>query len=553
MLRFGEKLGTIAAVLVGVVALNLPTAGAAGETPTPVTAGTLPTPQTNGIVLSVAIVGDTVYAGGKFTRARPAGVPEGGDGAVPRHNLLAFDLHTGELLPWSPTVSATEFESSADPGPLCSSTGTDRWVCDSVLRITGSPDEQRVYIGGDFDKVNGKWRSRIAAFDTATRELVDTFHPQVAGRVRGLSVTGDRVYLGGAFTAVDGVERTRLAAVSTDGTLLPWSPEVDGQVFTVLAAPEQGRTIVGGAFDHVNGESHHALMAVDATTGANASWQWSAPSSDDVVTDVVTDGSGVAYFGAYNWDGTNPRFEGRGAVEIATGATRWEDGCYGDTQSVAVANGVLYSASHTHDCSAIGAVPEDGPIDYQRLIAETTAATGEAQRSVNHVSAGDPVPELLPWLPNTNGGPQDSPWHNGPWAIDGSSDYVVVGGEFTSVNGHPQQSLTRFAARSVPGAAHNGPQIPFSAPEVNREWLTGDVVIEWDGTWDAQNWDIRYEVMRVGTSEPIHSVTRSSRPWSIPSMSYTDTQAPSGDVEYWVRAVDADGASIGSPRGSTDW
>ncbi|WP_019854827.1 hypothetical protein [Actinopolyspora mortivallis] len=539
------------AVLFGV--LTSPAAGAAEESPRPVTAGALPTPQTDGIVLSVEIVGDTVYVGGHFDKARPAGVSPGGAGEVPRDNLMAFDLRTGEILPWSPSVTATEFESSTDPGALCDSVGTDRWRCDSVFDITAGPDGKRVYVGGDFDRIDGSWRSRVAAFDTAGRTLVDDFAPRVAGRVRTVSATREAVYLGGAFDAVDGVERTRLAAVSPTGGLLDWTPEADATVHSLRAVPSHGRVLLGGAFDTVNGQRRVALSAVDTASGANVSWQWEAPSVEDVVTDIVTDEKGNAYFGSYNWHGTNPRLEGRGAVRIDDGATVWMDGCYGDTQSVAVAEGVVYAASHTHSCAALDAIPEDGPIDYQRLTAETAAVGGSAVRDTNHVSEGDPVPELLPWLPNTNGGPQDSPWKNGPWAIDANSEYVVVGGEFTTVNGQPQQSLTRFAARSVPGAVHNGPQVPFGAPEVRRNWISRDVTIEWQGTWDAQNSAIRYEVIRVGTSEPIHTVTRESWPWEIPSMSFTDTDAPSGDTEYWIRAVDADGASIGSPRGSTGW
>ncbi|ASU78155.1 hypothetical protein CDG81_07385 [Actinopolyspora erythraea] len=554
MLRRSRRVGAAMVGIVGLGLLTAPTAGAAEQPPQPVTAGALPTPQTDGIVLSMAIVGDTVYAGGHFSKARPSGVAPGGAGEVARDNLLAFDLGTGELLDWSPSVTSTEFESSADPGPLCDSLGENRWRCDTVFNVTAAPDDSRVYVGGDFDRINDRWRSRVAAFDAADRTLVDGFDPRVAGRVRALSVTEDTVYLGGAFDSVDGTDRTRLAAVSTSGELLPWSPTADATVHSLLAVPEQRRTLIGGAFDNVNGQSRVALTAVDDTTGAGVPWQWEAPAAEDVVTDIDTDGSGRAYIGSYNWDGGNvDRFEGRGAVRIEDGSTVWMDGCYGDTQSVAVSEGVVYAASHTHSCAALDAIPEDGPIDYQRLTAETAAATGTAPRDTNHVAEGDPVPELLPWLPNTNGGPEDSPWQNGTWAIEANSDYVVVGGEFTTVNGERQQSLTRFAARSVPDAVNNGPQIPFRAPDVRREWLSGDVTIEWTGTWDAQNRSIRYEVVRVGESEPIHTVTKESWPWSLPTMRFTDTGAPDGSTEYWIRAVDADGASIGSPRGSTDW
>ncbi|MBB5158570.1 PQQ-binding-like beta-propeller repeat protein [Saccharopolyspora phatthalungensis] len=547
-----RKLSCVAAValaaLSGSVVLEQPVA-AAELLPQPVTAGALPTPQTDGVVFTVAIAGNTAIAGGKFSKARPAGVAPGGPGEVTRNNLLAFDVNTGELLPWAPVVSGSTF-AGTDPGPFCKSADGGRWICDTVFRVKVSPDGRKVYVGGDFDKIDGQWRSRVAAFDSATGVLDPSFKPKVAGRVRGLSVTADTVYLGGGFNAVDGVSRTRLAAVSVGtGALLPWAPTADKEVYAVLAAPEQGRTVIGGAFGRVNGQNRHSLTAVDATSGAAVPWQWVTPSAEDTITDLATDGTGTVYLSSYNWRGGNPRLEGRGAIDIATGTPRWMDGCYGDTQSVAVAAGVLYSASHSHDCTAINALPDGGSLDYQRLLAETTVATGTAQRSVNHVRAGDPVPELLPWLPYTNGGPSNSPWLNGPWAVAADDHYVVVGGEFTVVNGVAQQSLTRFAARGVPGALNYGPQVPFQAPDLSRR-LFGGIVIEWTGTWDAQNSEIRYEVMRSGTENPIYTTTSKAWPWTVSTMSFTDDQPPQGTVEYWIRAVDADGAVLSTPRSS---
>ncbi|GAA2795942.1 hypothetical protein [Saccharopolyspora taberi] len=544
MTRAGKALSALLAVT---ATLSGSVTASAEPLPQPVTAGALPTPQTDGIVFSVAIAGNVAIAGGRFSKARPAGVAPGGPGEVTRDNLLAFDVTTGDLLPWAPVVSGSTF-SGPDPGPFCEPAGDGRWVCDAVFRIKTSPDGRKVYVGGDFDRIDGQWRSRVAAFDVATGALDPGFRPRVAGRVRGLSIMADTVYLGGGFNAVDGVPRTRLAAVSTGtGALLPWAPAADKEVFAVLTA--QGRTVIGGAFDQVSGNYRHGLTAVDAVSGAPVPWEWVTPSDADTVTDLVTDGSGTVYLGSYNWRGGDPRLEGRGALDIATGRPKWMDGCYGDTQSVAVAGGVLYSASHTHDCAAINAVPENGRIDYQRLLAETTTATGTAQRSVNHVRSGDPVPELLPWLPNTNGGPSTSPWLNGPWAVDTDGRYVVVGGEFTVVNGVPQQSLTRFAARGVPGAVNNGPQVPFPAPSVNRR-LFGGNVIRWQGTWDAQNRELGYEVMRSDTPQPIHTTTRSAWPWTLSELSFTDQNPPRGRVEYWIRAVDADGAVLSSPRTS---
>ncbi|WP_218119878.1 delta-60 repeat domain-containing protein [Actinopolyspora mzabensis] len=144
--------------------------------PSPVTAGVMPTPQTNGTIFTVEIVGDTAYAGGMFTTARPAGVAPGGAGEVARHNLLAFDLDTGDLLPWSPEVSNSHTVTTA-PGSFCRELSPLEWTCDTVFQLESSPDGSRLYAAGDFDRVDGQWRSRLARFDTATGELDPDFAP----------------------------------------------------------------------------------------------------------------------------------------------------------------------------------------------------------------------------------------------------------------------------------------------------------------------------------------------------------------------------------------
>ncbi|SDJ77058.1 hypothetical protein SAMN04487820_1029 [Actinopolyspora mzabensis] len=329
---------------------------------------------------------------------------------------------------------------------------------------------------------------------------------------------------------------------TTDGNLTPWNPTADNEVFTVQAAPQQQRVLLGGAFDTVNGQPHRAMMAVDATSGDNVSWQATVPGGSEVVSDIATDDTGTAYFSAYDDSGNQMRFEGRAAIDIATGTADWWDGCYGDTQGVAVADGVLYSASHTHDCQALGAAT-DG--NYYRLLAETTQATSTAVTSSNNVQQGDPVPEVLPWLPNTDQGPADSAWQHGPWAIDATSDHVLVGGEFTTVNGDDQQSLALFGARDVSGAVNNGPQqAPLTSPELSRDG-DGNVVITWHTTWSAQTNRIRYEINRQGSAEPIHTVTKATRPWHTPLLNHTDSAHTAGT--YRIRATDTDGNAIGSP------
>jgi hypothetical protein len=544
MSRFRRQVCAAIAVLTApALTAALPAPAWADPLPSTVTAGGMPTPQVDGIVFTVAIVGNTVYAGGRFSKARPAGVAPGGAGEVDRHNLLAFDLTTGDLLPWAPDVEGTTYTSANNPGPYCKTVGTNTYDCDTVFRIKKSPDSSKIYVGGDFDKVNGSRWSKIVGFTVSDGSIDTGFKPVVTGRVRGIAVTADTVYIGGAFTSVNAAPRTRLAALGFDGTVKPWAPPADGgEVFAVAAAPQQNRVVVGGAFDRINGVNHSTMGAVDATTGADAPWD-PAKATTGVVTDIVTDGNGTAYIGSYDYAGSNPRFEGRAAVDIASGHVKWYDGCYGDTQSLTVSNGVVYSGSHTHDCTAINAAPDNGPVDYYRLVGETAAATGTATTNTNMVRVGDPIPTMLPWFPNTNGGPVGSPWLNGPWALDSNSQYVVVGGEFSVVNGKAQQGLTRFAARGVTGALNYGPQVPFKKPVLTKD--AGNPVITWSTTWDAQNSDITYQVIRVGTAAPIATVVKTSRPWDLPTLSVVDRGATTGT--YYVRAVDADGSAIGSP------
>jgi hypothetical protein len=61
-----------------------------------VSADSLPTTQIDGVVWQQAIVGNTVYAGGSFANARPAG-SAAGTNLTPRNNFLSYDLTTGAL------------------------------------------------------------------------------------------------------------------------------------------------------------------------------------------------------------------------------------------------------------------------------------------------------------------------------------------------------------------------------------------------------------------------------------------------------------------------
>ena len=50
----------------------------------------------------------------------------------------------------------------------------------------------------------------------------------------------------------------------------------------------------------------------------------------------------------------------------------------------------------------------------------------------------------------------------GPWAVTGNSNYVVMAGEFRNVNFQPQQGLVRYAVSSI-APNQQGPRVGGTA------------------------------------------------------------------------------------------
>ena len=67
------------------------------KTPVTVAADPLPTVQIDGVAWTQRVIGNTVYVGGRFTTARPAGAAAGTQ-TTARANLLAYDIRTGDLI-----------------------------------------------------------------------------------------------------------------------------------------------------------------------------------------------------------------------------------------------------------------------------------------------------------------------------------------------------------------------------------------------------------------------------------------------------------------------
>jgi len=510
-------------------------------TPATVTADALPTVQINGVAWSQVVIGNTVYVAGKFSTARPAGAAAGTQETV-RNNMLAYDIRTGELI----TSFAPDLNAQA-------------------LAVTASPDGTRVYVAGDFTVANGQTRRKIAAYDTATGQLVADFKPSVTGQIRALAATDTTVYLGGSVTAVGSTSRTSMAAVSAvDGALLPWAPvpgvgstagndlpdndprnsATSTEVMAMVVTDGGSQVVVGGRFDSLNGTRSTGVGALDAVSGATRSFAIGQMLTNQGVNSAVysltTDGS-VVYGTAYDYYGPG-NLEGTFAVDSAGGSVRWIGDCRGDSYSSFAVGGALYVASHAHDCANIGGYPEQNPQVNKFATAESLAATGTtgAFTLTNADLAGQPAPSLLTWFPTFSGGTYTGQDQAG-WSVTGNSQYLAYGGEFPAVNGTAQQGLVRFA---FPGTAPSttGPNGGGLTPTVVATG-PGTARVSWTESSDQDNATLTYRVYRDDGTTPVYEVTTTSTWYDRNPLAYTDTGVSAGTHSYKVVVVDPVGNS----------
>jgi hypothetical protein len=75
---------------------------------------------------------------------------------------------------------------------------------------------------------------------------------------------------------------------------------------------------------------------------------------------------------------------------------------------------------------------------------------GQEERRGNYKNwEGKPAPTLLTWWPKIALGSYTGQYQ-GAWHVTGTSDYIVLGGEFPKVNGKAQQGLVRSPSRASP-------------------------------------------------------------------------------------------------------
>ena len=262
------------------------------------------------------------------------------------------------------------------------------------LRHDGHPgcDGTSIYIGGDFNTVNGVNRRKIARINLANGALITTFNATgINGVVRDARLVGTDLYINGLFTSVGGQARTKLAslnpttgAVTTKMNLAVTGMHNGGStnVYKVEVTPAGDKMLMIGNFTSVGGQTRDQIAMLDLTTNPVTVSPWyttfftasCANAFDSYIhdLDITSDGTFAVLTttGAYRANlacDSNARFEINNASP--TNTPTWVNWTGGDTSyAVEIHNGVAFIGGHFRwannpnagDSAGQGAVPREG-------------------------------------------------------------------------------------------------------------------------------------------------------------------------------------------------
>ena len=507
------------------------------------TAAPLPTVQIDGVAWGQLVVGDVVYVVGSFNSARPAGAPAGQQ-EVPRSNILAYDLSTGELI--------------EDFAPTLNGAGRS---------LALSEDGKTLYVAGEFDRVNDEWHSRLAAFDISQGHgtLISSFQPVFSTTVKDIAVAGDTLYVGGYFTKVNKQQRTRLAALkASTGELLDWTASAEGpnaQVYAIEVSPDHSKVVIGGSFSSVNGSSRpgYGMALLDASTGEVLPM----PVNDTVRTagekaaifDIAVDDAGF-YATAYSAVGRLDEANLEGSFKADwNGNLIWLEPCHGDTYGIAPTKEIVYTVGHAHSCETIYGFPnmpevrKDGshPL-YVRAMAFTNSPDitirqqGVADGYQDWSTSGLKSPTIIGWYPDLEAG-KVTKMSQAAYKVDVTDKYVLMVGEFIEADGKVQQGIVRYPRRA------GQPTLP---PEGKAENLaaraevttSGSVKVSFTATWDRDDPTLTYSLYRDNETTPVATEKISDTRWALNDHSLEDTTCSAGEHTYRLVVSDPSGNTI---------
>jgi hypothetical protein len=417
-------------------------------------------------VASIVEIGNRIYIGGSFTDLLDV---KNGDHKNRTLSGVPLD-YVAELDTNGMAVSGSAFNANVTlDGP--------------VRAVQRSADGRRLYVGGEFNRVNGEIHRRIVALEVATGQIDRTFSPpEPNAYVSSIVEHGSRVYVGGAFNSLGSTARPGLAALHLDGGVdtgfvppprytgrfegqagkridNPTSGDTMGTVDSLLVTRDGRYLMVGGSFLHFGYDEaadpdheHSGLIAVDPATGGLTPWQ-------------PVQSSSRPGFGMTNYPG-DPKAIGINASQMiftASGGAGgrviaftpggkseplWRGGVDGDVLGVGATQDRVYLVGHFDH-----AVPDPGDdcLEYRDLDPGPGVSMGvlcDKANPTRHLVAWDARGEIVNGK-NTGKAVLDSGERaftaqantsEGPYTVHIGANRMYVGGNFTEVASTPTAS-----------------------------------------------------------------------------------------------------------------
>jgi hypothetical protein len=402
-------------------------------------------------VLTLAVSGSTVYAGGWFASI----------GGQSRTGIAALNAGSGLATAWDPGVGG---------------------IVDA-LAVSGTT----VYAGGTFTSIGGQSRGGIAALSASSGDALTAWGADADGTVNALVVSGSTIYAGGSFTSIGGRSRNHVAALDASGAATAWNPNASGFVYTLAVS---GSTIyAGGYFTSIGGQARNDIAALDAGSGLATAWD---PNANDIVDALAVSGSTVYAGGYFTSIGGQSRSE-IAALDAGTGlATSWDPSAggtsYHEVLTLAVSGSTVYAGGWftsiggqtRHNIAAldassglatawdpnaeffVGALAVSGATVYAG--GDLGTIGGQTRNGIAALSASSGL--ATAWDPSAN---------NSVYALAVSGSTVYAGGWFSSIGGQSRNYVAALDAGSGLATAWD-PNAGDTYPYVNALAVSGSTV-----------------------------------------------------------------------------
>ena len=402
----------------------------------------------NGEIFDIETIGSNVYIAGSFSTI--ANNTAANKTSYTRRGLAMYNLDTG--------LVSTTFNPTITGGGIDS--------------VQASLDGTKLFVGGNFNNVNGQTRRDIVSLNPTTGALNTGFTANADAKVAEIAVSSSTVYMGGTFAHVNGVAKAALAAVNinTGAVINNFSNDVTQGIGTngtagvqrLILSPDQTKLLVVHTGKQVAGQDRYGAALIDATTNKLLPW------NTNLWKDNLQYVGGIqrAYGGAISPDGkyfvvtsgsggdrppindTVMAFPMDGGADPTDVQPLWISRCFDSVYSVAISEKAVYIGGHfTWNESPTAPDPWPGldNVGYGTGQGLSGYGLGDAVVRRDHLGALDPATgKALEWNPRSKSA-------EGNKAMLVTPRGVFAGGDTTFQGGSNVGRIAFFDLSQVPG------------------------------------------------------------------------------------------------------